>query len=254
MSKENNSEKEISYTTFFDDLERDLFQGKPPEEQNALKKVAGAVIIELAQGKKDKDTIIKELKAKGIAEASAEQLVNRIEQALSQVKHVKFLKSVISFSQKMQPPENTIIKTIAEKAAQELARNKTLEEQKRIEDSVAIIIKDYIEDKKNSHILIKKLTKRNIPEPLAMQIVMYVEQSISQYLWTPEGQKLKAAKYKQKMVYGLSLIIAGAAILASTRNENASHIMLFIITPLFIFGIIPFFKGLFGWLKYRGQP
>jgi hypothetical protein len=254
MTEEKSSDRDISYTKFFDDLERDLFQGKAPEEQKALKKVAGTVIIELAQGKKDKDTIIKELKAKGFAEASAEQLVNRIEQALSQVKHVKFLKSVISFSQKIPPPEKTIINTIAEKAVQELARNKSIEEQKRIEESVAIIIKDYIENKKNSQALIKKLTKRNLPEPLAMQIVMYVEQSISQYLWTPEGRKLKAAKYKHKMLYGLSLITAGAATLASARNDNVPRIMLFIIIPLFLFGIIPFFKGLFGWLKYRDWP
>ncbi len=254
MPNEISSGREISYTKFFEDLERDLFHGKTPEEQKVLKKIAGTIILELSQGKKDKATIIEELKAKGITEESARQLVNRIEQALSQVKHVKFLKSVISFSQKIQSPENTIIKTIAEKAAQELAGNKTLEERKLIEDSAAIVIKDYIEDKKNNQALIKKLKKREIPEPLAMQIVMYVEQTINQYLWTPEGRKLKVAKYKHKMVYGLSLIIGAAATLISTRNENASHIMFFIIIPLFIFGIIPFFKGLFGWIKYRSQP
>ena len=254
MTDEISTGKEISYTKFFEDLERDLFHGKTPEEQKILKKIAGTIILELSQGKKDKATIIEELKAKGITEGSANQMVNRIDQALSQVKHVKFLKSIISFSQKMQPSENSFIKTLAEKAASELGGNKTLEERKLIEDSAAIIIKDYIEDKKNNQALIKKLKKREIAEPLAMQIVMYVEQTINQYLWTPEGRKLKIAKYKHKIIYGLSLIIGGAATLISTRNENASHITFFIIIPLFIFGAIPFFKGLFGWLKYRGQP
>ncbi len=68
---------------------------------------------------------------------------------------------------------------------------------------------------------------------------------------SPEGHEALASKYARRMLYGV-LWAVGGTIVTVVAYEAASPGGTYIIAwGAIVFGIIDFFRGLFGWLKYK---
>jgi uncharacterized protein YoaH (UPF0181 family) len=108
---------------------------------------------------------------------------------------------------------------------------------------------------KNKGGIAKELVKQGWSKETAVQFVDDIEQELKrraeEYKSTPEGRQAMAGQYKRHMLYGSLWAVGGTAVTIATY-EAASEGGFFIVAwGAIIFGIIDFFRGLFGWLKYK---
>ncbi len=101
----------------------------------------------------------------------------------------------------------------------------------------------------------KELARQGWPKEEAARFVDNIEQGLKEYAEeyknTPEGRLAMASQYKRHMLYGILWAVGGTAVTLATYKA-ASEGGFFIVTfGAIIFGIIDFFRGLFGWLKYK---
>jgi hypothetical protein len=129
----------------------------------------------------------------------------------------------------------------------------TAEEEKALEQVSQFVATELAEGKSKDKV-IKQLVKKGIPEVSATQLVFETEQMINQYKQSFEGRRVLASKYARHMLYGIlwalgGTIITGATfIAAASRPSGGRYIVAY---GAIIFGIVDFFRGLFGWLKHR---
>jgi len=126
----------------------------------------------------------------------------------------------------------------------------TEEEQKAIEKLSAAVAKELAEGKKKEEVT-KKLLKQGWPKESANNFVENINQALERYKNSPEGQRILASKYKRHMIYGVLWAVGGTAVTAATYSAASSGGVYFVAWGAILFGIIDFFRGLFGWLKYR---
>ena len=97
--------------------------------------------------------------------------------------------------------------------------------------------------------------KRGWPKDAAAQFVDDIEQELKEraeeYKRTPEGRQAMASQYKRHMLYGILWAAGGMAVTIATYEAASEGGFYFIAWGAVIFGIIDFFRGLFGWLKYK---
>jgi hypothetical protein len=68
----------------------------------------------------------------------------------------------------------------------------------------------------------------------------------------PEDRAALARKYAKSMRNGILWAVGGAVITAATYRRASSQGGTYFVTwGAIVFGIYDFFKGLFGWLKYK---
>lgn len=130
----------------------------------------------------------------------------------------------------------------------------TPEGQKAIEQLAQYVAHNIGEGKDKGGVT-KELVKQGWPKEKAAQFVDDIEQELKEraeeYKRTPEGRQAMASQYKRHMLYGILWVAGGTAVTIATY-EAASEGGFFIIAwGAIIFGIIDFFRGLFGWLKYK---
>ncbi len=101
--------------------------------------------------------------------------------------------------------------------------------------------------------ILKALLKARIPEQTAERLITEVEQAVVEYKATPEGKRQMAAAYGRRMFIGL-LWAAGGTALTVWGYQSASSSRgggrYFVFWGAIIFGVIEFFRGLFGWIRY----
>jgi len=108
---------------------------------------------------------------------------------------------------------------------------------------------------KDEQWVVKELVKQGWHKEEAVQFVGSVGQQLKdyaeEYKRTPEGRQAMASQYQRRMLYGILWAAGGTAVTIATY-EAASEGGFFIVAwGAIIFGIIDFFRGLFGWLQYR---
>jgi len=101
----------------------------------------------------------------------------------------------------------------------------------------------------------KGLVKLGWPKETAAQFVDNIEEELKrraeEYKRTPEGRQAMAAQYKRHMLYGILWAAGGTAVTIATYEAASEGGWFIVAWGAIIFGIIDFFRGLFGWLKYR---
>lgn len=101
----------------------------------------------------------------------------------------------------------------------------------------------------------KTLVKQGWSKETAAQFVDDIEQEVNrraeEYRSTPEGRQTMARQYKRHMLYGILWAGGGVAVTIATYEAASEGGWFIVASGAIIFGIIDFFRGLFGWLKYR---
>ena len=101
----------------------------------------------------------------------------------------------------------------------------------------------------------KELVKLGWPKETAAQFVDNIEEELKrraeEYKRTPAGRQAMAAQYKRHMLYGILWAAGGTAVTIATYEAASEGGWFIVAWGAIIFGIIDFFRGLFGWLKYR---
>lgn len=99
-------------------------------------------------------------------------------------------------------------------------------------------------------IIINELVKKNMTREEATQLVKKFKLTVEEYKKTPEGRSKMAAKYARHMIFGLLWAIAGTVITVWTYQAASDGGVYVVAWGAILFGIIDFFTGLLGWLKY----
>ena len=126
----------------------------------------------------------------------------------------------------------------------------TPEEQKAMDELSEAVASELAEGKSKEKI-VKELVKQDWPEDSAIQFVNNIEQAISEYKDSPEGRNVLAGKYARHMVYGILWAVGGTIVTVATYEAASGGGTYFVAWGAILFGIFDFFKGFFGWLKYR---
>jgi len=114
------------------------------------------------------------------------------------------------------------------------------EEQQATKVVEEMVVQRFLEGK-NTKVIVAELVKGGWSQESATQFVTSAEQQFKQ---SPEGRQRLASKYKRQMLYGVLWLIGGAILTGVTQGN-------FIFFGAIIWGMIDFFRGFFGWLKYR---
>lgn len=129
----------------------------------------------------------------------------------------------------------------------------TAEEEKALEQLSQFVAGELAEGKSKNKV-IKQLVKQGIPEVSATQLVYEIEQMINQYKQSSEGRRVLASKYARHMLYGIlwalgGTIVTGVTFVAAASSPSGGRYI--VAYGAIVFGIVDFFRGLFGWFKYR---
>ena len=80
-------------------------------------------------------------------------------------------------------------------------------------------------------------------EKIAIKFVDKVEQGINQAF---------AKKYKKHMIYGILWCVGGTFVTILTYSAASARGGTYVVAyGAVVFGAVDFFRGLFGWLKYK---
>ena len=126
----------------------------------------------------------------------------------------------------------------------------TPEEQKEI-DELSEAIANALAEGKSKRAIVEELIEHGWPEGSANQFVNDIEQTVVVFKNSPEGRQLADA-YARHMTYGILWIVGGTIVTVATYQAAfASGGGTYIIAwGAILFGIIDFFRGFFGWLRY----
>jgi len=102
-----------------------------------------------------------------------------------------------------------------------------------------------------SQAIVQQLVKRNWTEEAAEQFVSQVERAVTDYRETPEARQALAKAYARHMLYGFLWTAGGITVTVATLALSANGGTYIVAWGAIIFGIVDFFRGLFGWLKYK---
>jgi hypothetical protein len=124
------------------------------------------------------------------------------------------------------------------------------EEEKAVEGLAEAVAEDLAKGIRKEKI-VKNLVKQGLPESEAMQFVGSIEREIELYKNSPAGRQEMAKKYARHMLFGFLWAAGGTIVTAATYQAASGGGTYVIAWGAILFGIIDFFWGLFGWLKYR---
>jgi hypothetical protein len=102
--------------------------------------------------------------------------------------------------------------------------------------------------------IVKQLIKKKgMSETEAKLLVQEAVRTIEEYKQTPQGRQEMVRKYKRKMVSGFLWAAGGTIVTVATYSAASDGGGTYVIAwGAILFGIIDFFRGLFGWMKYKG--
>ena len=128
-------------------------------------------------------------------------------------------------------------------------------EEQNATDQLAQYVAQNLAEGKDKGGITKELVKLGWPKETAAQFIDNIEEELKrraeEYKRTPEGRQAMAAQYKRHMLYGILWAAGGTAVTIATYEAASEGGWFIVAWGAIIFGIIDFFRGLFGWLKYR---
>jgi hypothetical protein len=129
----------------------------------------------------------------------------------------------------------------------------TKEQEEALQNIFDAVAKDLAAGKSKEKIT-KELVKLDWPEEDAIQLINQVEEEMKRYQESPEGKQALAQKYLRHMGYGALWAIGGTIVTvvtyeaASSSSSGGSYV---IAWGAILFGVIDFFRGLFGWMANK---
>ncbi len=99
--------------------------------------------------------------------------------------------------------------------------------------------------------IVKRLVKGGLDQKDAEEIVHRVQRELEEYRHSPEGRQELAKKNLRHMIFGVLWIAGGLLFTAITYSAASPGGKYWVAWGAVVFGLYDFFKGLFGWLKYR---
>jgi hypothetical protein len=132
--------------------------------------------------------------------------------------------------------------------------NDELPENEQANEELSKTVAKELAEGKGKENIVKELVKQNWSVDSANQFVNNIEQESGKYLESCEGRQVMAGKCARQMLFGTLWVIGGIVVTAATYNAAASSPTggrYFVAWGAVVFGIYDFFKGLFGWLKYK---
>jgi hypothetical protein len=99
--------------------------------------------------------------------------------------------------------------------------------------------------------IVQQLVKQNWTEQAAEQFVSEVERAVTDYRESPQARQAMAKAYARHMLYGFLWAAGGITVTVLTLALSANGGTYIVAWGAIIFGIVDFFRGLFGWLKYK---
>lgn len=96
-----------------------------------------------------------------------------------------------------------------------------------------------------------KIEEPPIQEIQNQQVVTSTTNIAEAVAETPEDRQALAKKYSRKMVSGILWAVGGTIVTAATYSAASHGGRYFIAWGAILFGIIDFFQGLAGWMKYK---
>jgi len=131
----------------------------------------------------------------------------------------------------------------------------SVSEEQNTVDQLAQYVAQNLAEGKDKGGITKELVKLGWVKETAAQFVDNIEEELKiraeEYKRTPEGRQVMAAQYKRHMLYGILWAAGGTAVTIATYEAASEGGWFIVAWGAIIFGIIDFFRGLFGWLKYR---
>ena len=126
----------------------------------------------------------------------------------------------------------------------------TAERRQAIQALTKAVARDLARGVKSSAI-VQQLVKRNWTEEAAEQFVSQVEKAVTEYRETPEARQALAKAYARHMLYGILWAAGGITVTVAALTLSANGGTYIVAWGAIIFGIVDFFRGLSGWMKYK---
>jgi hypothetical protein len=140
-----------------------------------------------------------------------------------------------------------------DKAPGERSRGIIMVEQREVfQEAFQLVISDLAQGRKKTAV-VKSLIRYGWSDEEAIQFVSYAEKALAEYKVSAEGQRLFARRYCRHMWYGFLWSVGGSVVTALTFGVSASGSTgdyYLVGLGAILFGIIDFFRGFLGWLKY----
>lgn len=130
-----------------------------------------------------------------------------------------------------------------------MADELTPQERKAFED-LSEAVAERLATGKSKEAIVKDLLADGFEEADALQFVNHVEQALNGYQESPEGRAALASQYSRHMLYGALWAIGGTVVTVATYEAASAGGTYVVAWGAILFGIIDFFRGLFGWLRY----
>jgi len=126
----------------------------------------------------------------------------------------------------------------------------TPDEEKAVAEVAKAVAGELAEGKSKDRI-VRDLVKAGWEVGPATSFVEAIEESMEEARQTPDGRRAMAAAYARHMVYGALWATGGTVATVWTYAAAASGGTYFVAWGAILWGVIDFFRGLGGWLKYR---
>ena len=98
--------------------------------------------------------------------------------------------------------------------------------------------------------IINQLVKQEWPVDAATELVNNIAVEVSNYQNSPQARRKLANQYARHMIYGILWAGGGTAVTVMTYSAASGGGTYVVAWGAIIYGIIDFFRGLFGWMKY----
>lgn len=121
------------------------------------------------------------------------------------------------------------------------------DQQKAIDDLAQAVAHDLATGRAPA-LIAQDLVNQGWPPADAHGFVTRMQQAVQQY-----RNSALASAYAKHMAYGALWAIGGTVVTAITYEAASNGGTYVVAWGAILFGIIDFFRGLFGWLKYRMQ-
>ncbi len=126
----------------------------------------------------------------------------------------------------------------------------TPEEERAIAQLSDAVASQLAEGKSRENI-VKELLKQEWHEDAAVQFVDNIANAMHEYENSSEGRNEIAKRYARHMIYGVLWVVGGTVVTVATYGAASEGGKYVVAWGAIVYGAIDFFRGLWGWLKYK---
>jgi hypothetical protein len=131
-----------------------------------------------------------------------------------------------------------------------MSQELTAERREEIRALTKAVVRDLVRGVRKCDI-VRHLATQGWSDVDAEEYVTKIERAVNDHRDKPAGRQALARAYARHMLYGVLWAAGGITVTVITLAASANGGTYIVAWGAIIFGIIDFFRGLFGWLKYK---